>query len=410
MHPRHRLDLAAGDVWSGLTSSVLDRRDEEELEGAVLATCDLTGRGLVTLSVRSGWDLLLSVWAWSAGSEVIVTAITHPEMIGLIEAHGLRPVPVDLDPVTLTPDPAELAAAVSERTRAILVAQLLGGRIDLSPILALGRRHGLVVVEDAAQAFTGADQMVTPGVDVSLYSFGLIKTATAVGGAVVGVRDPVLLRRLVAAHQGWPQLARRSYAARLLTAAGLLVLGHPVVYGAFFAVCAVTRRDLDAVVNGATRSFRGRSGRGSAAAEIDLRRRPSRALLALLLRRLQNFDSDRLQRRAAAGEALTAALPAAYGPLGSAQLHRTHWLVPMVVAEPERLRAELRRVGIDASRGTSNLAAVGGASGGATPRAAAAMASVIYLPVYPELPDQARRRMVSVLGRWPATPPARMAP
>ena len=53
------------------------------------------------LSVRSGWDLLLHVLAWPAGSEVIVSAITHPDMIRILRAHGLVPVPVDVDLDTL---------------------------------------------------------------------------------------------------------------------------------------------------------------------------------------------------------------------------------------------------------------------------------------------------------------------
>ena len=55
------------------------------------------------LSVRSAWDLLLHVLAWPAGSEVIVSAITHPDMITILRAHGLVPVPVDVDLDTLAP-------------------------------------------------------------------------------------------------------------------------------------------------------------------------------------------------------------------------------------------------------------------------------------------------------------------
>ena len=78
----------------------------------------------------------------------------------------------------------------------MLVAHLFGGRADVTEIVAWAREHALLVVEDAAQAFTGPADLLDPRVDVALYSFGLIKTATAAGGALVGVRDPALLQRL----------------------------------------------------------------------------------------------------------------------------------------------------------------------------------------------------------------------
>src|SRR5918997_7215245 len=91
----------------------------------------------------------------SGGGEVLVSAVTHPDMVRIIEGHGLRAVPVDLDTTTLEPRIKLLQRALSPRTRTVLVAHLFGSRFDLDPIAAFARRHRLLLVEDCAQTFRG---------------------------------------------------------------------------------------------------------------------------------------------------------------------------------------------------------------------------------------------------------------
>src|SRR4029453_5758003 len=108
--------------------------DPTRAEAELLRTAGIRGRGVVCLSVRSGWDLLLQVLDWPSGSEVLGSAITHPGMVAILQAHGPRAVPVALDPATWAPSVATLEAARSERTRGLLVAHLLGGRLDVAPL------------------------------------------------------------------------------------------------------------------------------------------------------------------------------------------------------------------------------------------------------------------------------------
>ncbi len=210
MFPRHRLDIGAADLWFGLRATV-GRTDPDRAEAELLGRAGIADRGLVCLSVRSAWDLLLGVLDWPPDSEVLVSAITHPGMVAILQAHGLRAVPVDLDLDTLAPSVAALEAARTERTRGLLVAHLFGGRVDLAPVRRVARRHGLLLVEDSAQAFTGLASLAPSGADVSLFSFGLIKTASAAGGAVMTVS-----RRRPAgpAARGAPPLAPSAAARR----------------------------------------------------------------------------------------------------------------------------------------------------------------------------------------------------
>jgi perosamine synthetase len=214
IYPRHRIDLGAADAAAALRASAT--RDADSLEAAALRAAGMEEHGLVCLSVRSAWDLLLQVLAWPAGSEVLVSAITHPDMITIIRTHGLVPVPVDVDLATLAPSVADLERASTERTRAVLVVHLFGGRLDLAPINAFCRRHDLMLVEDSAQAFTGRLSLAPTGADVSMISFGMIKTASAVGGALVSVIDTELRSSMRKEQAGWPAQGRVAYAAKVI--------------------------------------------------------------------------------------------------------------------------------------------------------------------------------------------------
>jgi len=273
---------------------------------------------------------LLETLAEPHGGEVLVSAVTHPDMVRIIEGHGLRTVPVDLDTATLEPRIKLLQRALSPRTRAVLVAHLFGSRFDLEPIAAFARRHRLLLVEDCAQTFRGTWDPGDSLADVSMFSFGTLKTASAVGGAILRIRNPDLLEKMRRVQESWPVQSRRHYAGRLLTALCLVLLGRPVPYGLLTRACGLLGRDLDDLVNDAVRTF---PTSGSATEELfrSIRRQPFAPLLVLLTRRLRTFDDARLARRTAAGERVARRLPTAVCHPGELAPARTHWLFPIVV-------------------------------------------------------------------------------
>src|SRR5580704_16409678 len=164
MWVRKRLDVGWLDLASALVNCVAPRR-----RAALVARLErLWSHGddaLACLSVRSGFDLWLSAVKLPPGSEVLVSAITIPDMVRIIREHGLVPVPVDVDPDRLAIDLEGLKRAVTPRTRAILVAHLFGTRQPLEAIAEFARDHELLLVEDCAQSFVGSGYTGHPEAD-----------------------------------------------------------------------------------------------------------------------------------------------------------------------------------------------------------------------------------------------------
>ena len=103
-------------------------------------------------SGTSALHLALLAAGVGPGDEVITVPFTFVASVAAILYTGARPVLVDIDPRTFTMDPTAIEAAISRRTKAILPVHLYGQPADMDPIMEVARRHGLVVIEDAAQA------------------------------------------------------------------------------------------------------------------------------------------------------------------------------------------------------------------------------------------------------------------
>ena len=133
------------------------------------------------------------------GDDVVTVSLTAVPTASAITFAGARPVFVDVDPRPFTMDPARLEAGITRRTRAILPVHLYGQAADMDPILEVGRRHGIPVIEDACQAH-GAEyrgrRVGSLGL-MAAFSFYPTKNLGACGdGGAVTTDDPELADRL----------------------------------------------------------------------------------------------------------------------------------------------------------------------------------------------------------------------
>lgn len=103
-------------------------------------------------SGTSALHLALLAAGVGRGDEVITTPFTFVATVSAIDYSNAKPVFVDIDPESLTIDPAKIEAAITPRTKAIMPVHLHGRTADMDPILEIGKKHGIPVIEDAAQA------------------------------------------------------------------------------------------------------------------------------------------------------------------------------------------------------------------------------------------------------------------
>jgi perosamine synthetase len=404
LQSRHRLDIRLGHFGYALFATVW-ARNADRLSHRLETSWSPAGQGLACRSVRSGFHLMLDALALPAGGEVLVSAVTHPDMVRILEAHGLVAVPVDLDTATLAPKLEATERLVTRRTMAVLIAHLFGGRVDMAPIAAFAKRHDLLLWEDCAQAFTGPGDTGDPTADASMYSFGALKTCTALGGALLRIKDHALLEQMRIAQGRWRRQSPRGYAVNVLKFFAFFLATRPLAYG---LLARSLGRDFDRLVNSSVRAFRP----GPLLPQLEVQ--PSAPLLTTLGFRLRTFDSARLQRRAAAGEWLGACLPSHVKHPGGRMEVSTHWLFPVVSSQADLLISTCRRVGIDAARGASSVSVV------ASPKdrpesepheARRMMAGLVFLPAYPELPRRSKARLVSEIVRpWPSDSRSEIAP
>ena len=159
-----------------------------------------------SIGCASGSDALalgLMALGVKAGDEVITTPFTFVASAGSIALLGAVPVFVDIDPLTYNLDPSQLERAVTTKTKAIMPVHLFGLAAEMDPIIDIAGRHGIPIIEDAAQAIGAeyrGEKVGTLGA-VGCSSFFPSKNLGAAGdGGLVTTNDPEIADRLKLLH------------------------------------------------------------------------------------------------------------------------------------------------------------------------------------------------------------------
>ncbi|MDD2700468.1 MAG: DegT/DnrJ/EryC1/StrS family aminotransferase [Sideroxydans sp.] len=156
------------------------------------------GEAISVNSATAGLHLALEALDVGAGDEVITTPYTFTATAEVIRYLGAHPVFVDIDPNTLNINVSKIEAAITERTKAIIPVHFAGLACEMDAIIAIARKHGLKVVEDAAHSLptiVGGKLVGTLDSDATVFSFYATKTITTGEGGMVVTRDPSIAAR-----------------------------------------------------------------------------------------------------------------------------------------------------------------------------------------------------------------------
>lgn len=399
MHPCKLIDIRMTEVFFGFSQG-FKSIDAKELEQLAASAWGGDSCNLPCLSVRSGFDALLTALDLEEGSEVLVSAITIKDMCRILVDHGLIPVPVDVDMVQLDLDLDSLAAAITKKTRVILVAHLFGSLMRMDDIIIFAKKHKLLVIEDCTQAFMGSRYRGHSRSDVSIFSFGPIKTATALGGAMLAFHDESLFDSVRKIQNQWPRQKTWEFQKRAIKLASLLILTHPLIFGILVRVFRLLGIGHEQAMSGMARGFQG------AGFFRKIRCRPALPLLSLLLRRISTYPDQQIRERQRCGESFAAALSVNSVP-GREAFKHTFWVFPYLSDQPDALKRYLLAQGFDATRGQSSMGVVAPTrgKGKVARKALKVFEKLLYLPVYPELGQEELDRLIHHLHRFHSKQP-----
>lgn len=184
--------LRSGRLSPGPVTSDFERRFAVLHERRHAAMCN-SGTGALQLALQA----LKIRYEWPAGSEVIVPAMTFVATVNTVLYNDLRPVLVDIDPLTLNMDPAACAAAISDRIVAVVPVHLFGQPADMTSLMRIANDRDLRVIEDSCET-VGVKHAGRPV--GSFGDFGCFSTymahlvTTGVGGLAVSDDDENITR------------------------------------------------------------------------------------------------------------------------------------------------------------------------------------------------------------------------
>ena len=176
--------FAGGGVFSQRCEAWL----EQQLEA---------GKALLTTSCTSALEMAAMLIVQDAGDEIIMPSFTFVSTANAFALHGGKPVFVDIRPDTLNIDEQLIEAAITPRTRAIVVVHYASVACDMAPIMAIAAKHGVAVIEDNAHGVLAryGDRLLGSMGHLAALSFHETKNLTCGQGGALLVNDASLLER-----------------------------------------------------------------------------------------------------------------------------------------------------------------------------------------------------------------------
>lgn len=183
--------LRGGWLTTGPTAAAFEAEFAEAVGGGVEA--------LAVNSATAGLHLALEALGVTAGDEVIVPTWTFTATAEVVRYLGAVPVVVDVDPATLNIDLSSMLAALTTRTKAVIVVHIAGHALPMAEVRE-ALPDSVRIVEDAAHAFPARTKGITVGStdasDIAVFSFYANKTMTTGEGGMVTTSDPEVARRI----------------------------------------------------------------------------------------------------------------------------------------------------------------------------------------------------------------------
>ena len=246
--PRGQLYFEPAEVYAALARGLpsgLQRGPKVEALEARFAEMTGAPRALALPRTRIAVYALLQAMELPAGGDVIMSPVTIPDVVNAVLLAGLRPVFVDLGERTCNMDPEALAAALSERTCAILVTHLCGLPTDMDRVMAVAQPRDLPVIEDCSQSMGGSWRDQAPGLvgHAGVYSLTTLKPVSSFYGCLAVSRDEDLLSRVSGLTAHYPPPKASDFLGVIARDTLFYLVTHPRLFswGTYYAARVLER-------------------------------------------------------------------------------------------------------------------------------------------------------------------------
>ncbi|MBF0421382.1 MAG: DegT/DnrJ/EryC1/StrS family aminotransferase [Magnetococcales bacterium] len=233
--PRTRIYLQLPEIIAGLANLATAAENvEHQVDAFERAFADMMGveQAVAEPYARMALYHLVMALRLPAGSEIVMTPVTIHDIVNVLLIAGLKPVFVDIDPLTYQMDPQRLEQAVTPYTRVVLVTHLFGLATDMDAIQRVCHRHSLVLLEDCSHAFNAAwdgKKLGTFG-DAGFFSLSSLKTVSTGYGGMVIAKDSQLIAQVRQQARRLPQVNKRHLATILIRNLIVNLATHPLLF------------------------------------------------------------------------------------------------------------------------------------------------------------------------------------
>lgn len=431
--PRGELDISYSDLSHALFQGLKPNlpfleapmratiRLENEIAQAWNGSSSSKSHVVTGLSVRSLVDLYLLSKSYPRGSEIIVVPPIGIEgMMDVIQFHGIKIVPIDIAPYEKDPlihvDVDKVKEQLNQNTVAVLVVHPFGlicmDDDEMKSLQQIVNEHhrNIEIWEDCAECYAGKEEYTgSEFADVHFFSFGTIKTSTALGGGICILQNESSksisdqMKRILHTIHG--QQTRKEYRMKVIKAFLLHLLSrNPCVLGVLVHLLAMFGIDYDYLVTSSVKGFPAKISKDSNMSEMErkqnraemlvqkLRKCPTPALLSLLNRRLRQSSATsivagRRVRCQKMDDLLRQHLPLVHMPKGKEFSQHLYWLFPFMTSNPSDICKSMSKYGYDVPNGTSQLRCVTSfifdseRCAGSCPNTEQMISQILYLPI-----------------------------
>ena len=228
-----------------------------------------------------------------------------------------------------------------------------------------------------------------PASAVVLFSFGFIKTNTALSGAMIRINDPALYADTAMRNNELIQQGVTTYFKKLCKAFFIKLLTSKVIYTIFYKLVVMMGKNFEEVIRSFTKGFPGED------IFAQIRYRPSTPNKKLLERKVKNFRQQYIADRIQLAEDILLNIPGHYR-VGWLNKRHTHWILPIETTAPAKLIRFLQSKGFDASQKASSLIKLDHPDARPDPTALE-LHKLVYLPVHPAMKRKARLKLARLL-------------